>query len=223
MTYERRQQIKTEIAAWGLLLLAVFGGAWAYGKLVPTPPPRPPEGLQEVILPNVNAVGPAITPVPLPLRPDPTRPGGEVVSDPDAPQHIVFADGSPDLWFGTASWYDYSFYYDPVCRCTRPDGYVCNRTKEDCYTEDKLFAASRDYPRGTELLVTNLASGREVVVTVTDYGPEEAAHPGRIIDLTSYAFAQIADIGEGLIEVSVQEAPADYWPSADGGGHVIEE
>ncbi len=75
---------------------------------------------------------------------------------------------------GTASWY----YYGNTPSC-----------------------ANRDYPSGTNLLVTNTATGASVVVIVNDYGP--AAWTGRIIDLNSVAFSAIAPLGQGLVEVSV--------------------
>jgi|GEM_PF-1089843 len=75
---------------------------------------------------------------------------------------------------GTASWYHYGS--TPTC-------------------------AHRTYPKGTQLLVTNNATGAQVVVTVNDYGP--AAWTGRIIDLNSVAFSAIAPLGQGLVNVTV--------------------
>lgn len=66
-----------------------------------------------------------------------------------------------------------------------------------------LVCAVRDWPRGVTLEVTNLANGKKTTCKVTDYGPEFARHPDRIIDLSSHAFSQIADLKRGVVEVSV--------------------
>lgn len=67
------------------------------------------------------------------------------------------------------------------------------------------FAASPDYPKGTELKVTNVDNGQSVVVAVNDYGPDRAIHPDRVIDLDYVAFKKIASPSLGLITVSVEE------------------
>lgn len=66
-----------------------------------------------------------------------------------------------------------------------------------------LACASRDYPKGTYLKVTNPANGKSVIVLVNDYGPQ--AWTGRIIDLDKVAFAELASIGAGVIDVKVEE------------------
>lgn len=65
-----------------------------------------------------------------------------------------------------------------------------------------LFAASRYYPKGTKLKVTRLLTGKSIIVTVNDYGPE--SRTGRLIDLDKYAFKQIASLGAGIIYVKVE-------------------
>jgi len=92
---------------------------------------------------------------------------------PPVPDPVYMAP-SAGAAVGTASWY----YYGSTPTC-----------------------ANRDYPSGTQLLVTNNATGASVVVTVNDYGP--AAWTGRIIDLNSVAFSAIAPLSQGLTEVSV--------------------
>lgn len=66
-----------------------------------------------------------------------------------------------------------------------------------------LACASRDYPKGTYLKVSNPANGKSVVVVVNDYGPQEWT--GRIIDLDKVAFGKLASVGAGVIDVKVQE------------------
>jgi len=168
---------------------------------------------------EIAALAPeAAAAVPDPLRPAPPAlaavsavdaPSDAAVSAPDGPIHAVYADGGPDAWFGDASWYDYTFRGDAAY------GTPCFRDRERCWTEDRPVAASRDYPRGTRLTVTNLTTGAEVVVTVTDYGPDAAVHPTRIVDLSSFAFSRIADLSEGIVYVSVEEAPEGRLPEGE--------
>jgi len=70
------------------------------------------------------------------------------------------------------------------------------------FNENLLECASWKYPLGTVLKVTNLENGKSVVVRVVDRGP--AKRLGRIIDLTKYAFSQIANLRQGLIKVKVE-------------------
>jgi len=62
------------------------------------------------------------------------------------------------------------------------------------------YCASLRFARGTRLLVTNVANGRSVVVTVNDRGPFN----GRVIDLERSAFSKIASLGAGTANVRVQ-------------------
>ncbi len=62
------------------------------------------------------------------------------------------------------------------------------------------YCASLRFPKGTRLLVTNLANGKSVIVTVNDRGPFN----GRIIDLERTAFSQIGSLSSGVAHVSVE-------------------
>jgi hypothetical protein len=91
----------------------------------------------------------------------------------------IFEEEIPEV--GEASWYGYK-----GCDC----------------------AASPDYPKGSELLVTSVEDPtKSVIVTVNDYGPDRSIHPDRIIDLDKVAFAKLASLGFGLIDVRVQLMP----------------
>ncbi|HEX6262949.1 MAG TPA: septal ring lytic transglycosylase RlpA family protein [Actinomycetota bacterium] len=90
----------------------------------------------------------------------------------------------PEL-FGVASWYGEPF---------RGRTSACG----DPYDPDALTTAHRHLPCGTRLRVEH--GGRGVTVTVTDRGPFV---PGRIIDLSRAAFARLAPLEEGLVEVRV--------------------
>jgi hypothetical protein len=68
------------------------------------------------------------------------------------------------------------------------------------------FAASRDFPKGTKIKVTNQAEGvnkgKSVIIKVNDYGPE--IQTGRLIDLDSVAFQKIGALKSGLIPVTIE-------------------
>jgi D-alanyl-D-alanine endopeptidase (penicillin-binding protein 7) len=77
-----------------------------------------------------------------------------------------------------------------------------------------LFAAAVDFPLGSKLKVINKANGKSVEVVVNDYGPNRVKYPERVIDLEKAAFALIADLGQGIINVKV--SLADNSPVASG-------
>lgn len=62
-------------------------------------------------------------------------------------------------------------------------------------------AASRDLIRYETYRVTNIANGKHVDVFINDY----IEHPERDIDLSSFAFSQIADLKLGLIKVKIEK------------------
>jgi uncharacterized protein YabE (DUF348 family) len=63
-----------------------------------------------------------------------------------------------------------------------------------------LTAASPWIPFGTPVLVTDLATGRAVIVVIDDRGPFA---PGRIIDLSPEAFSVLSPLGRGVLHVSI--------------------
>lgn len=65
-----------------------------------------------------------------------------------------------------------------------------------------MAAANPWLPKGSYVRVTNLENGKSVVVVINDRGPFV---PGRIIDLDKVAFAKIASVGAGVINVKVEE------------------
>jgi len=80
---------------------------------------------------------------------------------------------TPLMELGDASWYKYK-----NCDC----------------------AASPDYPKGTKLRVKNLDNGKEVVVTVNDYGPDRKLFPNRVIDLDKVAFKKLGALSRGVLK-----------------------
>lgn len=77
------------------------------------------------------------------------------------------------MMYGKASWYAYK-----GCMC----------------------AASPDYPKGTQLLVTDLNADEAIVVTVNDWGPERDVFPDRVIDLDVVAFEKLLTRRAGVLQ-----------------------
>jgi rare lipoprotein A len=90
---------------------------------------------------------------------------------------------------GRASWYGESYRGKKMAngQIFDPEGMTC---------------ASFRWPLGSLLRVVHLASGRSVVVEVTDRGP--AAWTGCMIDLSARAFRRLEDPGVGRIVVSCE-------------------
>lgn len=68
----------------------------------------------------------------------------------------------------------------------------------ETFDKNALTAAHKYLPFGTIVEVTNMANGKSVQVKINDRGPYG---PGRIIDLSSSAFAKIADLSTGVVNV----------------------
>ena len=82
-----------------------------------------------------------------------------------------------------ASWYDYDLVGYPN------------------YSKYTSTCASRDYPRKTILKVTNLKNGKSVECRVNDW----IEHPDRNLDLSSFAFKQLAPLTVGLLDVTIEQ------------------
>ncbi len=65
-----------------------------------------------------------------------------------------------------------------------------------------LTAAHRTLPFGSRVLVTDLKSGREVVVVIDDRGPFRKK---RIIDLSRQAAAQLGILKRGIARVRIRQ------------------
>src|SRR5258708_37925215 len=85
---------------------------------------------------------------------------------------------------------------------------------------EKMTAAHRTLPFGTQVLVTNLSNGKSVEVRIIDRGPFVA---GRIIDLSHAAAEVIEMIGPGVAQVRVDTlsvpalTPAENWYAVQAG------
>jgi rare lipoprotein A len=71
---------------------------------------------------------------------------------------------------------------------------------------NRLTAAHRTLPFGTRVLVTNVSSGRSVVVRINDRGPFIA---GRIIDLTPAGAKAIGSNGLARVTLTVLQSVGD--------------
>jgi rare lipoprotein A len=75
----------------------------------------------------------------------------------------------------------------------------------EIFDQRKLVAAHRTLPFGSVVRVTNLASGRSVVLRVIDRGPYGRNHrKGCIIDVSKGAARRLRFLREGLVYVRVQ-------------------
>lgn len=89
---------------------------------------------------------------------------------------------------GLASWYGEDFHGKTT-------------SSKEIYNMFDMTAAHKTLPFGTHVMVTNLESGKSVIVRINDRGP---FIKGRIIDL-SYAAAKVIDmVGPGVVPVKVE-------------------
>ena len=71
----------------------------------------------------------------------------------------------------------------------------------DIFSNSKMTAANRTLPFGTMLKVTNLRTGKSVVVEVNDRGP---FHSSRALDLSKAAFKAIGNTARGTMPVEYE-------------------
>ncbi len=76
----------------------------------------------------------------------------------------------------------------------------------ETFDMNKLTAAHRSLPLGTNVRVTNLGNGRFIDVTINDRGPYVGA---RVIDLSRQAARELRMEREGLATVLIEELPED--------------
>lgn len=72
----------------------------------------------------------------------------------------------------------------------------------EIFNDNLMCCANRLYPLGTMLRVTNLASGKSVIVRTTDRIGKRFARTR--IDLSKSAFEKICDLDKGLCKVMVE-------------------
>ena len=95
---------------------------------------------------------------------------------------------------GKASWY------------SKKDPGIRRRTaNNEIFDDQDMTCAMWDVPFDQLIKVTNLANGRSVIVRVNDRGPHRRyVRKGRVIDLSKAAFASIAPLKRGLIDIELE-------------------
>jgi len=89
---------------------------------------------------------------------------------------------------GTASWYGPGFHGKKTAN-------------GEIYNQNKLTAAHRTLPLGTEVEVTNVTNGKAVEVKINDRGPYVG---GRVIDLSRAAAIELGMKEQGLATVKIE-------------------
>ena len=90
--------------------------------------------------------------------------------------------------YGLASWYG-------------RERYGQRTASGEIYESDKLTAAHRTAPLGTQAVVTNLANGHTVLVRINDRGPHTRR---RILDLSYEAARRLDMVRTGAVRVKVE-------------------
>lgn len=131
-----------------------------------------------------------------PIEPTPANPGVMSATD------LAFVESHRPVWTetGIASWYG-----PPYNKRRGANGQI--------YDQDALTAAHRTLPMNSLVRVTNLKTGQQAVMHITDRGPFV---PGRVLDL-SLASAKALGLyvaGTGLVRIDVFAVPAPI----DSGG-----
>jgi rare lipoprotein A len=111
------------------------------------------------------------------------------------PSQIVYLHSSdPIIQIGQASWYS-----------RQSPGINKYTANNEIFDDSDLTAAMWDVPFNQRVRVTNLENGKSVIVRVNDRGPHRRfVEEGRLIDLTRQAFATIASLDRGLIEIELE-------------------
>lgn len=86
-----------------------------------------------------------------------------------------------------------SFYHDKFNGRKTASGEI--------FSNSKMTAANRTLPFGTKVKVTNLRSGKSVIVEINDRGP---FHSSRALDLTKAAYKAIGDPRKGTMPVEYE-------------------
>lgn len=86
-----------------------------------------------------------------------------------------------------------SFYHDKFNGKKTASGEI--------FSNSKLTAANRTLPFGTQLKVTNIRTGKSVIVRVNDRGP---FHSSRALDLSKAAFDSIGNPSVGTMAIEYE-------------------
>jgi len=95
-----------------------------------------------------------------------------------------------DSQSGKASWYGEKFQGRPTA-------------SGEPFDMNQMTAAHKTHRFGTRLRVTNIETGKSIVVRVNDRMPDTAGNKGRVIDLSKAAFEQLAPLDRGILDVQL--------------------
>ena len=111
------------------------------------------------------------------------------------PSQIVYLHSSEIIIkTGQASWYS-----------KESPGINKYTANNEVFNDSDFTAAMWDVPFNQKVRVTNLENGKSVIVRVNDRGPHRRfVEEGRLIDLTKQAFASIASLDKGLIDIKLE-------------------
>src|SRR5690606_2548355 len=108
-------------------------------------------------------------------------------------RYVPITDQRPLKERGRGSWYGKKFHGQTT-------------SSGEPYDMYKMTAAHPTLPLPSYVRVTNLASGRQVIVRVNDRGP---FHSGRIIDLSYTAALKLGYLAAGSAELEVERLLPD--------------
>jgi rare lipoprotein A len=196
---DRRSGLPGRSGLLGFVALGLIAGCGHRPKTVYAPPPpvllpAPPSNTA----PNSGASSIASN---APIAPVTANPGVTSAAD------LAFVAGHIPVWTetGIASWYG-----PPYNKRRGANGQI--------YDQDAMTAAHRTLPMNSLIRVTNLKTGQQAVLHVTDRGPFV---PGRVLDL-SMASAKALSLyvaGTGTVRIDVFAVPA---PIETGGRWCVQ-
>ncbi len=97
-------------------------------------------------------------------------------------------------YYGKASWYSKD-----------SPGIKLRTANNEIFDDRMLTCAMWGVPFNQLIKITNVGSGKSIIVRVNDRGPHKRyVKKGRIIDLTKYAFEQLGDLKQGLMDVQLE-------------------
>ena len=82
----------------------------------------------------------------------------------------------------------------PISKCEQ---------ESEVFNQNAMTAASNSHKMGTKLKVTNVATGKSVIVKINDTGAFTRKY-GRTLDLSQSAFARIAPLSQGICKVKIE-------------------
>ena len=167
--------------------IALLAAASALAACAPTRPERPMPTLPEPSHPKVTIGAVPPPEAPAGVRPRPAQ-GNPPFYDVMGERYHVLDDSAGYAEQGVASWYGRDFHG--------------KRTSSgEVYDMYALTAAHKTLPLPTDARVTNLTTGKSIVVRINDRGPFKSE---RIIDLSYVAAHKLGFIQTGQAQVEVE-------------------